>query len=122
MDIKPIRSDADYRMTLVEIEGLMPATAGSAEGDRLDLLTTLVEAWEREHFPIDLPDPIDAIKFAMEQQGLTVKDLEPAIGRANRVYEVLGRKRALTVNMIWMLHEQLRLPAEALIKPIRKVA
>lgn len=122
MDIKPIRSDADYRMTLVEIEGLMSATAGSAEGDRLDLLTTLVEAWEREHFPIDLPDPIDAIKFAMEQQGLTVKDLEPAIGRANRVYEVLGRKRALTVNMIWMLHEQLRLPAEALIKPIRKVA
>ena len=66
--------------------------------------------------------PIDAIKFAMEQQGLTVKDLEPAIGRANRVYEVLRRKRALTVNMIWMLHEQLRLPAEALIKPIRKVA
>ena len=122
MDIKPIRSDADYRMTLVEIEGLMSATAGSAEGDRLDLLTTLVQAWEREHFPIDLPDPIDAIKFAMEQQGLTVKDLEPAIGRANRVYEVLGRKRALTVNMIWMLHEQLRLPAEALIKPIRKVA
>ena len=122
MDIKPIRSDADYRMTLVEIEGLMSATAGSAEGDRLDLLTTLVEAWERDHFPIDLPDPIDAIKFAMEQQGLTVKDLEPAIGRSNRVYEVLGRKRALTVNMIWMLHEQLRLPAEALIKPIRKVA
>lgn len=122
MDIKPIRSDADYRMTLVEIEGLMSATAGSAEGDRLDLLATLVEAWERDHFPIDLPDPIDAIKFAMEQQGLTVKDLEPAIGRPNRVYEVLGRKRALTVNMIWMLHEQLRLPAEALIKPIRKVA
>ena len=122
MDIKPIRSDADYRMTLVEIEELMSATAGSAEGDRLDLLATLVEAWERDHFPIDLPDPIDAIKFAMEQQGLTVKDLEPAIGKSNRVYEVLGRKRALTVNMIWMLHEQLRLPAEALIKPIRKVA
>ncbi len=122
MDIKPIRSDADYRATLAEIEGLMAAAPDSAEGERLDVLVTLVEAWEREHFPIDLPDPIEAIKFAMEQQGLTVKDLEPAIGRANRVYEVLGRKRALTVNMIWKLHEQLRLPAESLIKPIRKVA
>lgn len=122
MEIKPIRSDADYRATLAEIEGLMAAAPDSAEGERLDVLVTLVEAWEREHFPIDLPDPIEAIKFAMEQQGLTVKDLEPAIGRANRVYEVLGRKRALTVNMIWKLHEQLRLPAESLIKPIRKVA
>lgn len=122
MDIKPIRSDADYRATLAEIEGLMAAAPDSAEGERLDVLVTLVEAWERERFPIDLPDPIEAIKFAMEQQGLTVKDLEPAIGRANRVYEVLGRKRALTVNMIWKLHEQLRLPAESLIKPIRKVA
>lgn len=122
MDIKPIRSDSDYRATLREVEGLMLAAAGSAEGDRLDLLVTLVEAWERDHFPIDLPDPIEAIKFAMEQQGLTVKDLEPAIGRSNRVYEVLARKRALTVNMIWKLHAQLRLPAEALIKPIRKVA
>lgn len=122
MDIKPIRSDADYRATLAEIEGLMAAAPDSAEGERLDVLVTLVEAWERDHFPIDLPDPIEAIKFAMEQQGLTVKDLEPSIGRANRVYEVLGRKRALTVNMIWKLHEQLRLPAESLIKPIRKVA
>lgn len=122
MDIKPIRSDADYRATLAQIEGLMAAAPDSAEGERLDVLVTLVEAWEREHFPIDLPDPIEAIKFAMEQQGLTVKDLEPAIGRANRVYEVLGRKRALTVNMIWKLHEQLRLPAESLIKPVRKVA
>lgn len=122
MDIKPIRSDADYRATLAEIEGLMAAAHDSAEGERLDVLVTLVEAWEREHFPIDLPDPIEAIKFAMEQQGLTVKDLESAIGRPNRVYEVLGRKRALTVNMIWKLHEQLRLPAESLIKPIRKVA
>jgi HTH-type transcriptional regulator/antitoxin HigA len=122
MDIKPIRCDSDYRATLREIEGLMVAADGSVEGDRLDLLVTLVEAWERDHFPIDLPDPIEAIKFAMEQQGLTVKDLEPAIGRSNRVYEVLARKRALTVNMIWKLHAQLRLPAEALIKPIRKVA
>lgn len=122
MNIKPIHSDADYRATLADIEGLMAAASGSEEGERLDVLVTLVEAWEREHFPMDLPDPIDAIKFAMEQQGLTVKDLEAAIGRPNRVYEVLGRKRALTVNMIWKLHERLRLPAEALIKPIRRVA
>ncbi len=122
MNIKPIRSAADYRAMLVDIEGLMAAAPDTEEGERLDVLVTLVEAWERDHFPMDLPDPIDAIKFAMEQQGLTVKDLESAIGRPNRVYEVLGRKRALTVGMIWKLHERLRLPAEALIKPIRKVA
>jgi len=122
MDIKPIRNDADYRATLSEIEGLMVASAGSAGGERLDVLVTLVQAWEHDHFPIDLPDPIEAIKFAMEQQGLTVKDLESAIGRPNRVYEVLGRKRALTVNMIWKLHQQLRLPAESLIRPIRRIA
>lgn len=107
---------------LADIERLMAAAPESEEGERLDVLVTLAEAWERDHFPMDLPDPIDAIKFAMEQQGLTVKDLESAIGRPNRVYEVLGRKRALTVGMIWKLHEQLRLPAEALIKPISKVA
>lgn len=122
MNIKPIRSAADYRAMLVDIEGLMAAAPDTEEGERLDVLVTLVEAWEREHFPMDLPDPVDAIKFAMEQQGLTVKDLESAIGRPNRVYEVLGRKRALTVGMIWKLHQRLRLPAEALIKPIRKVA
>jgi len=122
MNIKPIRSAADYRAMLVDIEGLMAAAPDTEEGERLDVLVTLVEAWERDHFPMDLPDPIDAIKFAMEQQGLTVKDLESAIGRPNRVYEVLGRKRALTVGMIWKLHERLRLPAEALIKPISKVA
>jgi len=122
MNIKPIRSAADYRAMLVEIEGLIAAAPDTEEGERLDVLVTLVEAWERDHFPMDLPDPIDAIKFAMEQQGLTVKDLESAIGRPNRVYEVLGRKRALTVGMIWKLHERLRLPAEALIKPISKVA
>ncbi len=122
MNIKPIRSAADYRAMLVDIEGLMAAAPDTEEGQRLDVLVTLVEAWERDHFPMDLPDPIDAIKFAMEQQGLTVKDLESAIGRPNRVYEVLGRKRALTVSMIWKLHERLRLPAEALIKPISKVA
>jgi HTH-type transcriptional regulator/antitoxin HigA len=117
MDIKPIRSQTDFHRTLREIEGLMHAAAGTAEGDRLDVLTTLIEAWEREHFPLDLPDPIEAIKFAMEQRGLTPRDLTPAIGQLNRVYEVLNRKRALTLKMIWNLHEHIGLPVEAVIRP-----
>ncbi len=116
MDIKPIRSEEDYRATLREIESLMSAVAGSAEGERLDVLATLVEAYERQHFPLELPDPVEAIKFVMEQRGLTVKDLEPMIGRANRVYEVLGHKRPLTLKMIWKLHRDLGIPAECLIK------
>jgi HTH-type transcriptional regulator/antitoxin HigA len=97
----------------------LTATAGSPEGKRLDVLATLVEAFERKHFPLDLPDPIDAIKFAMEQQGLAAKDLEPMIGRRNRVYEILGRKRPLTLGMIWKLHRGLAIPAESLIKQPR---
>ena len=116
MDIKPIRSEEDYRATLREIESLMRAVAGSAEGERLDVLATLVEAYERQHFPLELPDPVEAIKFVMEQRGLTVKDLEPMIGRANRVYEFLSHKRPLTLKMIWKLHRDLGIPAECLIK------
>ena len=116
MDIKPIRSEEDYRATLREIESLMRAVAGSAEGERLDVLATLVEAYERQHFPLELPDPVEAIKFVMEQRGLTVKDLEPMIGRANRVYEILSHKRPLTLKMIWKLHRDLGIPAECLIK------
>ena len=116
MDIKPIHSEADYRATLREIEGLMTATVGSPEGDRLDVLVTLVEAYERAHFPMDLPDPIEAIKFVMEQRGLSPKDLEPAIGRLNRVYEVLNRTRPLTLAMIRNLHTSFGIPAESLIK------
>jgi HTH-type transcriptional regulator/antitoxin HigA len=116
MNIKPIHSQADYRATLREIETLMSASAGSAEGDRLDVLVTLVEAYERVHFPMDLPDPIEAIKFVMEQRGLTPKDLEPAIGRLNRVYEVLNRTRPLTLAMIRKLHDSFGIPAESLIK------
>jgi HTH-type transcriptional regulator/antitoxin HigA len=116
MDIKPIRSEEDYRATLREIESLMSAVAGSAEGERLDVLATLVEAYERQHFPLELPDPVEAIKFVMEQRGLTVKDLEPMIGRANRVYEILSHKRPLTLKMIWKLHRDLGIPAECLIK------
>jgi HTH-type transcriptional regulator/antitoxin HigA len=117
MDVKPIRTEEDYRATLREIEPLMTAESETPAGERLDVLVTLVEAYERKHFPLDLPDPVAAIKFAMEQRGLTVKDLEPMIGRSNRVYEILQHKRPLTLAMIWKLHQGLGIPAESLIKP-----
>ena len=117
MNIKPIKSQKDYRAALRQVESLMDAAADSAEGDKLDVLVTLIEAWERKHFPLDLPDPIDAVKFQMEQAGLSPRDLVPMIGQLNRVYEVLNRKRPLTLRMIWNLHEQLRIPLESLIKP-----
>jgi HTH-type transcriptional regulator/antitoxin HigA len=116
MDVKPLKNGEDYRATLREIESLMRAAPGSPEGERLDVLVTLVEAYERKQFPLDLPDPVEAIKFVMDQRGLTVKDLEPMIGRSNRVYEVLSRKRPLTLKMIWKLHKGLGIPAESLIK------
>jgi HTH-type transcriptional regulator/antitoxin HigA len=116
VDIKPIRTKTDYRDALKQIESLMAARANSPEGDRLDVLTTLVEAYERAHFPMDLPDAVEAIKFRMEQSGLTVKDLEPVIGRKNRVYEVLTRRRTLTLRMIEGLHTKFGIPAESLLK------
>jgi HTH-type transcriptional regulator/antitoxin HigA len=116
MHIKPIKTDADYRAALKEVEALMTADPNTPEGDKLDILVTLVESYEREHFPLDLPDPVEAIKFEMEQKGLTVKDLEPMIGKSNRVYEVLNRKRSLTLKMIQKLHQELGIPAESLIK------
>lgn len=116
MDIKPIKTDDDYRAALKEIESLMTAEADSPEGERLDILVTLVEAFEKKHFPLELPDPVEAIKFRMDQMGLTAKDLEPMIGRLNRVYEVLNHKRPLTLKMIWKLHRGLGIPAESLIK------
>ncbi len=115
MDIRPIKTEADYRHTLREIETLMTAPAGSEAGDRLDVLVTLVEAHERTHFPMDLPDAVEAIKFRMEQQGLTVDDLVPAIGRKNRVYEVLARRRPLTLRMIQALNKTFNIPAESLL-------
>ena len=117
MEIKPIKNAADYHATLKEIETLMMAAADSPEGEKLDVLVTLVEAYERKHYPLDLPDPVEAIKFEMDQKGLTVKDLEPMIGKSNRVYEILNHKRSLTLKMIWKLHEGLGIPAESLIKP-----
>jgi len=116
MEINPIKTDADYQAALKEIETLMMSELGSPEGEKLDVLVTLVEAYERKHYPLDLPDPVEAIKFEMEQKGLTIKDLEPMIGKSNRVYEILNRKRPLTLKMIWRLHEQLGIPAESLIK------
>ena len=117
MDIRPIKTDADYRAALNDIENLMMAEPDTIEGEKLDILVTLVEAYEAKHFPMDLPDPVEAIKFEMERKGLTVKDLEPMIGKSNRVYEILNHKRSLTLKMIWKLHEGLGIPAESLIKP-----
>jgi len=117
MEIKPIRTKADRRAALKEIEALMSARQGIPEGERLDVLVTLVEAYEGKHFPMDLPDPIEAIRFSMEQKGLTAKDLVPMIGQINRVYEVLTRKRPLTLQMIRRLNRDLGIPAESLIKP-----
>lgn len=117
MDIRPIKTDADYRAALNNIENLMMAEPDTIEGEKLDILVTLVEAYEAKHFPMDLPDPVEAIKFEMERKGLTVKDLEPMIGKSNRVYEILNHKRSLTLKMIWKLHEGLGIPAESLIKP-----
>jgi HTH-type transcriptional regulator / antitoxin HigA len=97
MDIKPIRTEGDYRAVLLDIESLMDAELGSPEGERLDVLTTLVEGFEAKHYPMELPDPVEAIKFEMERSGLTVKDLEPMIGKRNRVYEILNHKRSLTL-------------------------
>lgn len=116
MDIAPLKTKRDYRRSLKEIEGLMSAKRNSPEGDRLDVLVTLVEAFEAKHYPIDLPDPVEAIKYHMEQKGLTARDLTRFIGSRNRVYEVLNRKRPLTLRMVWRLHKGLGIPAESLIK------
>jgi HTH-type transcriptional regulator / antitoxin HigA len=117
LEIKPIVTKADHRAALKEIEALMAARLGTPEGDRLDVLVTLVEAWEKKRYPMELPDPIEAIKFRMDQSGLGPKDLVPMIGQLNRVYEVLARKRPLTLQMIRRLHRDLGIPAESLIKP-----
>ena len=117
MHIKPIRTEDDYRAALLEVESLMSARLGTPEGDRLDVLATLVDAYEARHFVMEFPDPVDAIKFSMEQKSLSPKDLEPMIGRLNRVYEILNGTRQLTLPMILRLHEQLGIPAEVLIRP-----
>jgi HTH-type transcriptional regulator/antitoxin HigA len=121
-EVKPIRSEADYEAALAEIERLWGTKAGTPEGDRLEVLATLIDTYEEEHHPIDPPDPVEAIKFRMEQQGLTRRDLEEMIGSRARVAEILGRKRDLSIGMIRRLHERLGISAEVLIRPVRKDA
>lgn len=117
MEIKPIRTDADYRAALIEVSSLMDAMAGTADSDRLDVLATLVEAYETHHFPIEAPDPIEAIKFMMEQKLMTRRDLESALGGSGRVSEIMNRKRALSIQMIRALHELLEIPTDVLLQP-----
>ena len=117
MEIQPIKKEKDYQATLREIESLFKAAPETSESDRLDVLTTLVEAYEDRHFRIPLPDPIEAIIYHMESRGLTRRDLETYIGNGSRVSEILNRKRALTLDMIRKLHSGLGIPAEVLIQP-----
>jgi HTH-type transcriptional regulator/antitoxin HigA len=119
MDLRPIRNKADHEAALLEIQSLWGAAEGTPEGDRLDILSTLVEAYEEAHFPMDLPDPIDAIQFRLEQQGMDRRALIGIIGNRTRVYEVLRRDRALSLTMIRQLNRLLNIPAEILIRPIR---
>jgi len=118
MRIKPIKSEHDYRRTMKQINRLMDARPGTPQGDELDVLTTLAQAWEEKHHVIDAPDPVEAIRFAMEQRGLTRRDLEPLIGSRARVAEVLNRRRRLTLAMIRRLHEKLGIPAESLLRDV----
>jgi HTH-type transcriptional regulator/antitoxin HigA len=117
MNIHPIRNATDYEAALQELSAYFDhePEPDSEDGERFEILTTLVEAYETRHFPIQAPDPIEAIRFRMEQGGLTVKDLVPSIGQPNRVYEVLNGKRSLTIEMIRNLHRNLGIPAESLI-------
>lgn len=119
-ELKPIRTEADHDAALAEIERLWGAKSGTPEGDRLDVLATLIDAYEAEHYPMEPPDPVEAIKFRMEQQGLSRKDLEPIIGTRTRVAEVLNRKRSLSIGMIRRLHDHLGISAEVLIRPSQK--
>lgn len=117
MDIKPIKTEKDYQSALREIDLLFNASPDTQEGDRLDVLTTLVEAYEDKHYSIPLPDPIESIIYHIESRSLSRHDLAPYIGSRSRVSEVLNRKRALTINMIRRLHAGLGIPAEILIQP-----
>jgi HTH-type transcriptional regulator / antitoxin HigA len=118
-ELKPIRTEADYEAALAEVERLWGTKSGTPKGDRLDVLATLIDVYEAKHYPMDPPDPIEAIRFRMEQQGLTRKDLEPMIGTRNRIAEVLNRKRGLSIEMIRQLHDKLGISAEVLIRPTR---
>src|SRR6266446_454 len=119
MEIRPIKNDADYRAALGEIERFWEAEPRTAEGDYVEVLSTLVEAYEAQHHPVPAPDPIAAIEFMMEQKGLTRRDLEPAIGSRGRVSEILNRKRPLTLPMVRALSALLQIPTDVLVQPYR---
>ena len=121
-DVRPIRTEADYEAALEDVAALWGSATGTSEGDRLDVLATLIDAYEARHYPMDPPDPIEAIKFRMEQQGMTRKDLEDVIGTRTRIAEVLNRKRSLSITMIRRLHDRFGISAEILIRPSRKEA
>src|ERR1700723_2541779 len=114
-ELRPIRTETDYEAALAEVGRLWDAKSGTPTGDRLDVLVTLIEAYEDKHYPMDPPDPIEAIQFRMEQQGLTRRDLEPLLGTRARVAEIMNRRRGLSIDMIRRLHEQLGISAEVLI-------
>lgn len=120
MDIKPIREEADYERALRRVEELWNASESSTESDELEILATLIEAYEREHYPVELPHPIEAIKFRLEQKGKDSRALIGVIGQRTRVYEVMQGKRSLSLNMIRNLHEKLHIPAEVLIQSARR--
>jgi HTH-type transcriptional regulator/antitoxin HigA len=117
MDIKPIRTEEDHQAALQEVERLFNALPGTSEGDLLEVLTTLIEAYEEKHHDIPWPEPIAAIIYTMESRGLSRRDLEPYIGSRARVSEILSRKRPLSIDMIRKLHAGLGIPAEVLIRP-----
>lgn len=117
MDVRPIRDDEGYENALAEIERLFDAQPGTPQGDRLEVLSILVEAYEDQHYPVPLPDPIEAIQYHLESRGLSRRDLEPYIGTRARVSEILNRRRPLTLRMIQKLEAGLGIPAEVLIQP-----
>ncbi len=121
-EMKPIRTEADYKAALEEVAALWGAASDTPKGDRLDVLATLIDVYEAKHHAMDPPDPVEAIKFRMEQQGMTRKDLEDIIGTRTRIAEVLNRKRSLSIGMIRRLHDQLGISAEILIQPSRNLA
>ncbi len=122
MTLKPIRTKADYKAALGEISRLLDAEPGSALAEKLEILSILVEDYEERRHPVDPPDPIEAIRFRMEQQGLSRRDIEPYIGSRARVSEVMNRRRPLSVDMIRRLHAGLGIPAEILIRPYKTVS
>lgn len=118
MNISPIRNDADLHAAFNRLEKVFHAADGTPEADEMEILVTLIEAYEQKHYPIGPADPVDAIKFRMEQQGLTQKDLEPYIGSSGRVSEVLNRKRRLSLSMVKRLHDGLNIPYESLLSAV----